>query len=36
MIGEPGRPGILSRSCHAIFEEFSYRKDEKFSLKVGL
>ena len=34
MIGEKGYSGVVYRSVHTIFDEFAYRTDAKFCLKV--
>ena len=34
MVGEKGRLGLTFRSCHLLFEEFQYRSDTPYELKV--
>ena len=34
MVGEKGRLGLTFRSCHLLFEEFRYRADTSYELKV--
>ena len=34
MVGEKGRLGLTFRSCHLLFEEFRYRSDTPYELKV--
>ena len=36
MIGESATPGILARSCRVLFEEFQFRKDAAFSLRLSV
>ena len=36
MIGESTTPGIVSRSCRVLFEEFQFRKDAAFSLQLSV
>ncbi|CBK19679.2 uncharacterized protein [Blastocystis hominis] len=36
MVGEKGRLGLTFRSCHLLFEEFRYRADTSYELKISI